>query len=282
MSPLPPLVSVVVPVRNGERTIEECVRSLVAQSYPRERLEIVVVDNGSLDGTRAILAAFEPGIVVIAEAMPGASAARNAGVRRARGEIVVFTDADCTTDERWLTELVWPLNDRSVGICGGAILARGPANAAELFGEAIHDHAAAMLSFTPPYAVTMNWASPREVLVEVGMFDVRLRRCQDAELAYRIVRAGYRLAYCPAAVVYHRNERNAAGLFREGLQHGFHGTRVRRLHTAFIGQAKLEQPEGRATADAWLAQPARYRFAFRSGMRIGRAGGAIWSSLRSY
>jgi GT2 family glycosyltransferase len=201
-------------------------------------------------------------------------------VRAARGEIVIFTDADCTADERWLTELVWPLADPSVGVCGGPILARRPANAAELFGEAIHDHAAAMLSHTPPYAVTMSWASRTEVLAQVGMFDERLRRCQDAELAYRILRAGYRLAYCPAAVVYHRNERTGRGLFREGLQHGFHGARIRRLYAGFVAEEKHEHPVRAPKPEGWLAHPARYRFAFRSGMRIGRAGGAIWSSLR--
>ncbi len=197
MSPQSPLVSVVVPAWNAQETIEECVRSLLAQSYPRDRLEIIVVDNGSSDATRERLAPFEDSIAILSEATRGAAAARNAGIRHASGEIVAFTDSDCTVDEHWLTELVWPLSDLTVGVVGGPILARRPAGEAELFGEAIHDHAAAMLVCAPPYAVTMNWASRAEVLAEVGLFDEALRRAQDGDLAYRVLTAGYRLGYLP-------------------------------------------------------------------------------------
>jgi glycosyltransferase involved in cell wall biosynthesis len=279
MTSAAPLVSVVVPARNAQETIVECVRSLLAQTYPRDRYEILVVDNGSTDRTRALLAEFEPAIAVLAQATRGAGAARNAGVREAAGEIVAFTDADCTADAEWLSELVWPLADPAIGICGGQILARRPATAAELFGEVVHDHAAAMLVFSPPYAVTMNWASPASLLAELGGFDERLLRSQDAELAYRAARAGYRLAYCPAAIVYHRNEQTGRGLFREGLQHGFHGRRVVRLHREFVAAQRRESP--RQPRSAPPGQTARYRIAFRAGRRIGRVAGAVWWTIRS-
>jgi GT2 family glycosyltransferase len=282
VSSRPPLVSVVVPAWNAQDTIDECVRSLLVQTYPSERREIIVVDNGSSDATRPRLAAFGDAITVLEEATRGAAAARNAGVRLAAGEIVAFTDSDCTVDEHWLAELVWPLDEPAIGIVGGQILARRPAGAAELFGEAIHDHEAAMLVYSPPYAVTMNWASRAEVLSEVGLFDEALRRGQDVDLSYRIFRAGYRLAFCPAAIVYHRNERTLRSLVREGWQHGFHGVRVRSKHTALLDTSRrrrnrrpgLSRPPRRAGDHR-----TRYRIAFQSGKWIGAALGTLSNSI---
>ena len=114
------------------------------------------------------------------------------------------------------------------------ILARPPANYVERFGEAIHDHRTAIEVYRPPYAITMSWASRRALLTELGGFDNRFLRGQDTDLAYRIVQAGYRLAFAADAVVYHRNESTLRGLFTEGFVHGFHGVRVRKRHDAFL------------------------------------------------
>ena len=103
-----------------------------------------------------------------------------------------------------------------MGIAGGTIRAVPPAGDVERFGEVIHDHRRAIEVFEPPYAITMNWASRRSVLEELGGFDERFRRCEDVDLSYRMIQAGYRLAFAPAAVIYHHNEENLAGLFREG------------------------------------------------------------------
>lgn len=215
-----PLASVVVPVLNGAGVVGECVRSLLAVSYPRERFEIVMVDNGSVDETRSILATFGDAVRVIPESRRGAAAARNRGIRESRGKIVAFIDADCVVHRDWLAEVVKPLDDPAVGVVGGPVLSRRPANRVELFGEHIHDQRAAIESFDQPYVITGNWASRRDVLMGAGLFDESLLRGQDADLAWRLHRAGYRFTFAPDAVVYHRNERTLRGLVREGFQHG--------------------------------------------------------------
>ena len=88
--------------------------------------------------------------------------------------------------------------------------------------------------YEPPYAITMNWASRRAVLEELGGFDERFRRCEDVDLSYRMTQAGYTLAFAPAAVVYHHNEDRLAGLFREGFAHGFHGVLALKQHDEFV------------------------------------------------
>jgi hypothetical protein len=98
-----PRVSVVVCTHNGGATLEQCLRSLARLHYPD--YEVLVVDDGSTDGTARILDRF-PQVVVIRQEHRGLSAARNAGLRAATGPIVAYTDSDCYVDVDWLTHLV--------------------------------------------------------------------------------------------------------------------------------------------------------------------------------
>lgn len=224
-----PDITVVVPAYNAAGTIDACVNSLRGL-HGDARVEIVVVDNASTDGTVDRLRAWGNNVRVLHEATRGPAAARNCGVRDARGRLVAFTDADCTVDPGWLDALVAPLSDSGVGVVGGPILSRLGGNRIERFGERIHDQRRAIEDDTPPYVASANWASRREVLLEVGLFDEQLRRGQDVDLAWRIVRAGYRLAYAPTATVRHRNHATVAGLINEGYAHGRYGIGLSRKH----------------------------------------------------
>jgi GT2 family glycosyltransferase len=280
-----PTASVIVPAYNAEATIQACVESLLELRYPRDRLELQIVDNCSRDGTVDALRGFGGRIAVLSERRRGAGAARNAGLATARGEVVAFTDADCVVDPDWLRQIVAPLDDRGVGVAGGTIRARGPANEVERYGEEIHDHRRAIEDLRPPYAVTMNWASRRELLRELGGFDERFRRGQDVELAYRAIEAGYELAFVADAVVYHRNEQTLTGLFSEGFTHGFHGVHVRKRHRDFLrgyGHGRGGRPHfadiGARFLD-WVRgnDPGRARCEafFSSGKKAGRLLGSI-------
>lgn len=274
-----PTVTVVVAARNEEDTIDACVRSLLDLRYPDGLREIVVVDNDSRDRTRSRLERYSDRIVLLHEGRRGPSAARNAGVRRAQGDVVAFTDADCTVDPDWLRELVEPLDDAAVGVVGGRILARDGANEAEQYGEIIHDHHASIHVWRPPYVISMNWASPRRVLEEAGGFDEGLRRVEDVDLSHRITRAGYSLVYRPEAVVYHRNERSLAGLFREGWQHGFHAVPVVTRHADYIAEVRMSPPESAPPAPPLPVVRARYARAFRAGKTLGRTCGGFSLAL---
>src|SRR5690349_8986460 len=89
--------SIIVPFLNEERYIETCIQSLENQRFPRGQYEIIFVDNGSTDRS-AELVRRHPGIILLSEAQPDPYLARNTGIRAARGEIIVFTDADCEAD----------------------------------------------------------------------------------------------------------------------------------------------------------------------------------------
>jgi glycosyltransferase involved in cell wall biosynthesis len=284
VTPTAPTASVVVPVRNGAGTLEECLASLLELRYPG-RLELRVVDNGSTDGTAEVLRRHGDRIVVVPEPTRGPAAARNAGVRGASGEVVAFTDADCVVDPDWLARLVAPLADPAVGIAGGRILARRPAGPVERFGEEIHDHRMAIEVYDPPYAITMSWASRREVLEALAGFDEGLRRCEDVDLSYRAVQAGYRLAYVDEAVVYHRNESGLPGLFGEGFAHGFYGVLASKRHGRFLRRLGHAAVNGRAYAEIgsrvvdWARGHDRARSrcdaVFNSGKKAGKLAGSL-------
>ena len=112
-----PLVSVIVPVRNEEHLIAQCLRSLLDQDYPKDRLEVLVVDNDSTDRSREIIRQFP--VQYLFEKKKGASAARNAGARAARGDLLAFTDSDCVVPSHWVSRLVSALNEDSVDAVGG-------------------------------------------------------------------------------------------------------------------------------------------------------------------
>jgi len=229
-----PAVSVISPAFNVERTVGDTVRSLLSQDYPADRLQIIVVDNASTDNTATILAPCAHRITVIREPRRGRAQARNAGLRIARNPVVAFIDADCTAAPDWLSHLVPRLEDPSVGVAGGKILAARPCNAIEEFGEWLHDHARSIETFKPPYAITPNWASRREVLEQLGGFDEQLRRTEDADLSYRMLEAGYRIVYEERAVVYQRNKSTRRALFCEGFDDAFDSVPAIARHAAFL------------------------------------------------
>jgi cellulose synthase/poly-beta-1,6-N-acetylglucosamine synthase-like glycosyltransferase len=113
-----PAVSVVVPAYNEAVGILAAVRSLVASTHPE--VEIIVVDDGSTDGTAGLVAAMnEPRVVLIRQANAGKPAALNAGIARARHEIIVMVDGDTVFEPDTITKLVQPLADPSVGAVSG-------------------------------------------------------------------------------------------------------------------------------------------------------------------
>lgn len=216
-----PSVSVIVPVYNAQNTIKECVNSLLSLKYPKESVELIFINNASTDNTLRFLEEFGDKIKILNERKKGPAAARNKGIMNSSSEIIALTDADCKVYNDWLKKIVNPLQDESIGAVGGKILSKRPCNKIEEFGEEIHDHNKAINKNKPPYVITMNWASRRSVLTEVGLFDEGFIRCEDVDLSRKIMQAGYRFHYEPETIIYHSNEKTLSGLFREGYNHGF-------------------------------------------------------------
>jgi cellulose synthase/poly-beta-1,6-N-acetylglucosamine synthase-like glycosyltransferase len=227
-----PNVSVIVPVFNAERTIEECINSLLELDYPSKNLELIFINNASNDRTADILSYYSGKIKILYERKRGPAAARNKGILNANGDIIAFTDADCVVDKDWLKHIVRPLEDNSIGIVGGEILAKHPCNKIEEFYGKLHDHKKAAEGGMP-YSITINWASRKSVFKETGLFDESFLRGQDTDLSFRILRSGYKFFYEPRAIVYHRFPKTLAGLFYKAYLSGFYSIKFYKKHEEY-------------------------------------------------
>jgi glycosyltransferase involved in cell wall biosynthesis len=216
-----PDVSVVIPTHNRAALLRGALDSLSAQAFPRERFEVLVVDNGSADETEPVARRWlETGGVPgrhVREDRLGLAFARNRGIEEARAPIVAFVDDDVRADPGWLAALVAAFDDPEPCGIGGAVRLRPEAPLPSWLHQN-HRKLLAELDLGPapcrveryPYLVGANLALRAEAFRRFGLFDESLDRRGasllsggDTELCSRIVRGGGILAYEPRAVVHH-------------------------------------------------------------------------------
>jgi glycosyltransferase involved in cell wall biosynthesis len=256
-----PYVSVVVPVRNGARSLDACLSSLVAQDYPADRHEILVVDNGSTDRTPAIIDSYP--VRRLNEPRRGVSHARNRGIDEARGEIVAFLDGDCTADPTWLRGIADPFEDPEVGCVAGELRHIEPTTAAERQAKRLLGRWQQFaFSSNPPYAITANAAFRRDVFEQIGRFDPHLPRAQDVEIGLRFHSLSpLRLAYGSDAVARHQHRPTQRGFFQQQLGWAYGAGLVGAKHRRLLGHrgAPRLREVGNAIRGLWLVLIARAR-----------------------
>jgi len=203
---VPPRVSVVLPVYNEARNLGPRVENLLAQDYPPDRLEIIIVESGSTDGTASAareLAARVPNIkVVVQGSRLGKASAVAAGKDVAEGTIIVVSDANTVYDRATLSKLIEPFGDRSIGGVGGRFVPRNAndpnAAGSDLYWsleELIREGEAALDSCCTFHGEVYAW---RRELVQPDSEAI----IDDFDSAVQIRRKGYRIGYAPDALAY--------------------------------------------------------------------------------
>jgi glycosyltransferase involved in cell wall biosynthesis len=223
----PPFVTVVVPALDEAATLGLCLDALAAQDYPRDRHEVVVVDNGSTDGTAAVAAGR--GVRVLREAKRSSYAARNAAVAATRGDHLAFTDADCVPCPGWLSELVRAEESRRTGVVAGRIayeLVRDTLGSRALVASRRPEDLRARV-VEQHCAPTGNVMIRRELLERHGAFR-EVVSGSDVELSRRMARLGHPPAYAERAVVVHRCDLSSG----EYLRRSFRVAYGQALHSA--------------------------------------------------
>ncbi|GAB4151290.1 MAG: hypothetical protein Fur0037_20050 [Planctomycetota bacterium] len=200
--PEPPFISVVIPVHNGSATIEPCLAAACALDYPS--FEVIVVDDGSTDGTASIIDRF-PVRRISMDVNGGASKARNAGVRAAKGEFVFFTDADCVVPPDLLRLAARAIEEEGRDcVIGGT------------YKPLAHDHCllssfqSVFVNYSetkyrePDYIATHAMLLPMSVYRSHEPFDEHfLPILEDVDYCHRLRRAGVRLVMRPELMVGH-------------------------------------------------------------------------------
>jgi cellulose synthase/poly-beta-1,6-N-acetylglucosamine synthase-like glycosyltransferase len=242
--------SVVVVAYNEEWTISDCLRSLIAQDYPKESFEIIVVDGCSEDQTPDIVRGFmnkEPGVTVRLVSNPKRTIAsnRNMGIREASFEYVAFTDADCISPPDWLKKLSSGFQynaekcqlaavgggNRSDETLGKISLAIGFAFQSYISGLGTVQTRGPKTIASVDSLACLNVMYKRERLLSVGGFNEHLKNMgEDWDLNYRLRKEGWQLLYLPDTDVIHKMRKDWKHFVRQMFRYGEGRAKLLNLH----------------------------------------------------
>jgi GT2 family glycosyltransferase len=268
----PPTVSVIVPTFDRRASLQRLLDGLARQTYPLDAVEVVVVDDGSADGTREWLerARFPYRLRPLSQEHGGAAAARNRGVAEATGELLVFLDDDVVPDTEVVRSHVAAQRDRDTVVIGPMLAPTEWSRPAWIRWEEDKLHAVyrAMVSgrwpCTPRQFFTANASLPRDRFLAAGGFDTRFRRAEDVELGYRLRDAGMRFVFEPAARVWHYPRRSFASWRRTPYDYGRADVWMQRdkghhaLSVAYDEFQTKRHPLNRALARICVGRPAAF------------------------
>jgi glycosyltransferase involved in cell wall biosynthesis len=215
-----PFISVIIPVFNNAQGLQLCLEALDNQTYPQDRYEVIVVDNGSdpAQDIQGVVARFQQAIAT-SESTPTSYAARNKGVSLTRGTVIAFTDADCIPAADWLeTGARYLMQTPQYGFVAGKVELFFD-NPQRLTPVELYEK---ILAFPQQdfvnkfqFGATANLLTHQEVLAKVGGFDDRLKSWGDVEWGQRVAALGYPQVYAEDVCVAHPARTSFGQLYRK-------------------------------------------------------------------
>lgn len=221
-------LSVIIPTRNRSALLEKAIESLTVQTYSQDDFEVIVIDNGSTDGTKSIVESYKqklPNLSYAYEASPGLHIGRHKGLELSKGDILVYADDDIEAFPTWLEGIAESFEDPSVALVGGNNFPNyetpPPAWVELLWNEtplgrangmySILDFGNVIQEISPMYVWGCNFSIRKEVLLRVGGFHpdgmpeefLRYRGDGESAVSSGILNAGYKTIFNPKALVYH-------------------------------------------------------------------------------
>jgi cellulose synthase/poly-beta-1,6-N-acetylglucosamine synthase-like glycosyltransferase len=263
-----PFISIVVPIRNEEATIERLARSLLDQDYPHDRYEILMCDGGSTDRTHAILRGVDTTGRIRVLDNPGrtAPAALNVAIAAARGEIVTRVDGHSYVASDYLSRIVAVMEESGEAVVGGPVRMDADTPFRRALVEALYAKIAVgavpyRTLQTRTYVESLQTGSfKRSVLEHVGPFDESLAVVEDLDMNTRIRKAGYKLLLDPSIRFWYLPRPSLGALWRQIYTVGLVKARILRKHPD-IFKWKYVLPSVFVAATVALAGPRPVRFA---------------------
>lgn len=241
-----PFFSIVIPTYNRPEPLTTCLQFLTRIEYPRDRFEVIVVDDGSEVPLEPVIASFHDqlDIALIKQPNAGPAAARNTGAKQAKGKFLAFTDDDCMPAPDWLQALEKRLATVPDRIVGGQTINALTDNLFSTTSQIIISVGYAHCNADPDRAsffTSNNLAVPADLFRALGGFDVSFTTSEDREFCDRWLRYGYQMTYAPEVQIYHAHKMTLGSFWRQQFSYGrgafrFHQARAQKG----VGQLKVE------------------------------------------
>lgn len=231
-----PLVSVIVPAYNSEKTLSICLSSLLIQTY--KNYEIIVIDNNSNDNTKFIINKYKTKcskIKTIFEPHRSRGAARNAGLEIVNGDIIAMIDSDCVAPKNWIEQITSPIRKNKELMVQGneADCINNYWTSMEQDFNSIYLKNRGYDSYIDHFD-TKNCAFRKRIITELGHFNKNLKNCEDFELKLRLHKKGYRIYFAQNCRVQHFHKDTLIKTILRRVNQGFWSTKIYYLHRNYL------------------------------------------------
>lgn len=230
-----PRVSIIVPVKDRAEELAGCLQSIVGQNYPRDRMELIVIDDGSKDETAKVARAF-PCRLLRNNRTQGQSYCRNRAAAEARGEILAFIDSDCVASDTWIREIVPYFQWEAVGAVGGYVdgyFDRSALDRYEKTFSSLNMGKEILFSADDPstfYVPTCNLLVRRDLYLKIGGITESLHVGEDVDFCWRMRSLGQRLLYVPVGAVLHKHRSGVVKMLKRRADYGTSEALLYSLH----------------------------------------------------
>lgn len=234
------LFSIVIPTYNRPDRLVNCLQSIANLDFPRDRFEVIVVDDGSQDPMEPVASPFHTllNLTLIRQPNAGPANARNNGAAHAKGTYLVFTDDDCMPTATWLRALEQEFSKAPNCLIGGRTLNALPQNlystTSQLLIDYLYSHYNSTTN-TPNFFASNNFALPTQAFHKLGGFDTSfpLAAGEDREFCDRWLQHGYCMSYAPEMQIQHAHMLSLRAFWRQHFNYGrgafcFHTVRAQR------------------------------------------------------
>ncbi|HJY83819.1 MAG TPA: glycosyltransferase [Candidatus Binatia bacterium] len=244
-----PTFSLIIPTYQRPAQLSTCLRALAHLDYPRDRFEVIVVDDGSETPVDKVVAPFmdELTVILLRQSNAGPATARNTGAARAHGQFLAFTDDDCAPAPDWLCTLAARFAVTPTDAIAGRTLNALPDNPYATASQLLVSFLFTYHNADPSqarFATTSNLALPADTFRALKGFDPTFPfpGGEDYELCTRWLSHGYRLRYAPEVVVYHTHLLNLRTFWRQHFHYGCGVSDMRRASVSWAEEQRRQPP----------------------------------------